>query len=141
MVVVVVIVVVVVVSHFDWFLSLHVDVRDVLGVLLTLAGVHQTKLEVFDKFCGQFSPGLTGGPGARPLTSLVPPERVDQLGLSLSPGVDIARLPHCGLTDSPGTPALPALYVSPLLVRLHQFVAPGPLPPPVVFPGSGAPTL
>ena len=96
---------------------------------------------MFDKFCRQLGSGLTGRPGARPLTSLVPPERVDQLRLSLSPGVDITRLPHCGLTDGPRAPALPALDVSPLLVSLHQFVAAGPLPPPVVFPGRGPPAL
>ena len=76
--VVIMVVVVVVVSHFDWFLSLHVNVRDVLGVL-TLLRIHQAKLKMFDKFCRQFGSGLTGGPGARPLASLVPPESVDQL--------------------------------------------------------------
>ena len=131
--VVIMVVVVVVVSHFDWFLSLHVDIRDVLGVLALLR-IHQTKLEMFDKFCGQLGPGLTGRPGARPLTPLVPPEGVDQLGLCLGPRVDVARPPDCGLTDRPCAAA-------PLLVSLHQLVAAGPLPPAVMLPGRGPPAL
>ena len=128
------------VPHFDWFLGLYINVWNVEGIL-TLLWVHKSKLKMFDKFCWQLCSGLTWWPGPRPLAPLVPSERVDQLWLGLCPGVDVAGLPDGGLTDGPGAPALPALDVPPLLVSLHQFVAAGPLPPPVVLPCWGPPTL